>query len=316
MRPSRVSTSSSGSSHNKPREPLRTSTASRSARVDFRLYRGRNRVRAHRRARPHRREQKYANSWTFSDKRENFFFRRAAVQFAVDHHRRRKRTIAKTINFFQRETPVMRRLAQMNTERAFQPADQILATHALTGFRAANLDDMPSGGFAAKIVIEADHAMHFSAREIENLRNQPNGRVADIAEMLIQGVQDRQQRSFQSFASRSMMWRAASGSQSSWKFGVCLFSTKCSEKTRVRPPRNSPAAGRVVRPENSGKLCRSDSYLTIELKGSLKTRKESLRASAIRVKLEACAISTASSVGADTVTRAAIRAKTAFCTSS
>ena len=62
---------------------------------------------------------------------------------------------------------------------------------------------MAAGRRAAEIVVEGDDAVDLGARQIERLGDQRHGRFGDVAERLLQGVQDRQQRPSASRAPRS-----------------------------------------------------------------------------------------------------------------
>ena len=74
--------------------------------------------------------------------------------------------------------------------------DKRVAASRLAGFGAAQLEDVPAGRRAAEIVIEADDAVDLGAGDIESLGDQRLGGFVDIAEFLLQSVQDRQQRTF------------------------------------------------------------------------------------------------------------------------
>ena len=55
---------------------------------------------------------------------------------------------------------------------------------------------MPAGRLMAEIVIEGDDAMHLGAGDVQRVGDQRLGRLVDIAELGLQGVQDRQERTF------------------------------------------------------------------------------------------------------------------------
>ena len=71
-----------------------------------------------------------------------------------------------------------------------------VAAGRLAGLGAAQLEHMPPGRSAAEVVVEGDHAVHLGAGEVQGLGDQRLGGFVDIAELLLQGVQDRQQRTF------------------------------------------------------------------------------------------------------------------------
>ena len=53
---------------------------------------------------------------------------------------------------------------------------------------------MPAGRCAAEIVVEGDDAVHLGARQVQRLGDQRHRLAVDVAELLLDGVQDRQQR--------------------------------------------------------------------------------------------------------------------------
>ena len=71
-----------------------------------------------------------------------------------------------------------------------------IAAGRLAGFGAAQLEHMAAGRLAAEVMIEGDDPMHLGAGDIQGLGNQRFGRFVDVAELLLQGVQNRQQRAF------------------------------------------------------------------------------------------------------------------------
>ena len=71
-----------------------------------------------------------------------------------------------------------------------------VAAGCLAGLGAAQFEHMPAGRRAAEIVIEGDDAVHLGAGDVQGLGNQRFRGFVDIAELLLQGVQHRQQRTF------------------------------------------------------------------------------------------------------------------------
>ena len=71
--------------------------------------------------------------------------------------------------------------------------DHGLATHGLAGFGAANFQTVTAGGLAAKIVVEAQHAVDFGVGEVQGAGDERDGGFIDVAELVLQGVEDRQQ---------------------------------------------------------------------------------------------------------------------------
>ena len=72
--------------------------------------------------------------------------------------------------------------------------DEFLAAHGLTGFGAAKLQHPAIDRRAAEIVIEADHAKGFGARDVQRIGDQRDGAIVDVAELLLQIVQNWQRR--------------------------------------------------------------------------------------------------------------------------
>lgn len=66
--------------------------------------------------------------------------------------------------------------------------------HGLARFGLAHLHGMLTWPRAAKIMIEGDDPVHFSAREIQAFRHHRNGRIRYIAQLALDGVQDFEQR--------------------------------------------------------------------------------------------------------------------------
>ena len=73
--------------------------------------------------------------------------------------------------------------------------DEVLAAHRLAGFRPAHLQHPPVDGAAPEVMVEADHAERLGPGDVERVRQQRDGVVVDIAELMLEIVQDRQRRS-------------------------------------------------------------------------------------------------------------------------
>ena len=116
---------------------------------------------------------------------------------AVEHGGRRDRAQPEAINRLQRHAPsavvspnAMPSRASARAASASPPAAwQASARHSFSTCRP--------GGLAAEVVIKGDDAMHFGARDIQRFRDHRLGGLVDVAECLLQGVQDRQQRALQ-----------------------------------------------------------------------------------------------------------------------
>ena len=72
--------------------------------------------------------------------------------------------------------------------------DQALAAHAWQASARQTFTTWRPGGLAAEIMVEADDAMDLGARQVQRVGDQRHGGRIHIAELLLQRVQDRQQR--------------------------------------------------------------------------------------------------------------------------
>src|SRR5208337_4553773 len=72
--------------------------------------------------------------------------------------------------------------------------DEVFAPHRLTGFRPAKLQYPPLDRGTTEVVIEAHHPERLSLRDVERLGHQRDGLLVDIAELMLEIVQDRQRR--------------------------------------------------------------------------------------------------------------------------
>jgi hypothetical protein len=66
---------------------------------------------------------------------------------------------------------------------------------------------MAAGRRAAEVMIKGDDPVHLGAGNIQNFGDEWLGRFIDIAELLLQGVEDRQQRSLAIEASANALQR-------------------------------------------------------------------------------------------------------------
>ena len=65
------------------------------------------------------------------------------------------------------------------------------ATHRLAGFTAAEFQNMAASRLQPEIMIKADNAMHFCARQVERIRDGADGILADKAKFRLHIMQDR-----------------------------------------------------------------------------------------------------------------------------
>ena len=72
----------------------------------------------------------------------------------------------------------------------FKVRDEVLAAHGLTGFGATKLQHPAVDRRAVEIMIKADHAKRFGSRDVQRVGDQRDRGVVDVAELLLQIVQD------------------------------------------------------------------------------------------------------------------------------
>ena len=71
-----------------------------------------------------------------------------------------------------------------------------IAAHRLAGLSTAQFQHMPARRMIAVIVIECDNTMHLGARYVQRLGNQRQSLLRHIAELALQLVQNRKERTF------------------------------------------------------------------------------------------------------------------------
>ena len=72
----------------------------------------------------------------------------------------------------------------------FKVRDEVLAPHGLTGFGATKLQHPAIKRRAVEIMIKADHAKRFGARDVQRICDEGDYAIIDVAELLLQIVQD------------------------------------------------------------------------------------------------------------------------------
>jgi hypothetical protein len=73
---------------------------------------------------------------------------------------------------------------------------QRIASGRLAGLGPAEPEHMPARRLSAEVVIEGHDAVHLGARDVQRFGDQRLGGFLDIAELLLQRVEDRQKRTF------------------------------------------------------------------------------------------------------------------------
>src|SRR5207253_7820751 len=68
-----------------------------------------------------------------------------------------------------------------------------VAAHRLAGFRAAQLQHVPSRRPLAEVVVEAGDTMHLRAREVECVGNMPDRVLVQVAEGFVQRAENGKQ---------------------------------------------------------------------------------------------------------------------------
>src|SRR3546814_16936648 len=76
-------------------------------------------------------------------------------------------------------------MAPVEAEAVERVAGQRLAAHRLAGFGAAQLEHMLAGRSAAEIMVEADDAVDFGARQVQRSSHSEQGRIGQLAELQI-----------------------------------------------------------------------------------------------------------------------------------
>ena len=80
---------------------------------------------------------------------------------------------------------------KIDAEMRTHVAGQCLTADRLAGFGLAETNHVPPAWLSAEIVIEADDPMHVGAGQVERMRNRCNGLAGNVAQTILNGVQDR-----------------------------------------------------------------------------------------------------------------------------
>ena len=194
MRPASVSTSTSGSSQYAPREPVRTTGHVGHRLRDFRRHLvGTNRARAGvgvARTRAVLTWRPEAGAIRAS-KRTGVS---GAMHPVADAHRRPECAVPEAVHRLEVHTPVGGRLAFPRAERGLGVAHQFAAAHRLAGLGHADLHDVVADRRLAQVAVEAHHAVHLGAREVERLRDHPHRSGRHVADALLHRQERGQQR--------------------------------------------------------------------------------------------------------------------------
>ena len=102
------------------------------------------------------------------------------VQSAIDCDRWPERAVTEAENFVHFDGGAGRQLESLGV--------QAVGAAGLAGLRTAHLHDGTDRRRGAKVLVEADDSMHFGDREIEDIRQQRDARVIDVAEVMLDGM--------------------------------------------------------------------------------------------------------------------------------
>jgi hypothetical protein len=111
---------------------------------------------------------------------------------AVDLDGGAERAVAETEHLVKCGVTVRRSAADVRGELLLDVGDERVRASGLTGLRAADAHVGADGRRLAEVVIEADHAMHVRAREVQLVGEYGHDGLVDVAERGLDVVQDRQ----------------------------------------------------------------------------------------------------------------------------
>ena len=192
-----ISTSTSGSSHSMPREPVRTISTARAGCVRSGLRRARRRTSIGADSdggRVPRNEDAHGHAPASFSSASSLGGRQPADDAAVQHRRWRRRAQAEAVDRLQRDAAVGAGAAAGDAEPILGARHQRLAAHRLAGLGAAQLEHVAAGRLAAEVVIEGDDAVHLGARQVQRVGERRHGRLGHVAERGLHLVQDLDQR--------------------------------------------------------------------------------------------------------------------------
>jgi hypothetical protein len=84
---------------------------------------------------------------------------------------------------------------EIDPQRALEVGGHGIAAHRLAGFGLAQFQHMPTRRLLAIVMIEGDDAVDFRAGDVQTRRDRRQGLLRHMAELFLNLVQDRQQRS-------------------------------------------------------------------------------------------------------------------------
>src|SRR5262249_33766981 len=105
-------------------------------------------------------------------------------------------TQAETVDRLDGDAAVGRGLAELDAEPPLRASGKVVTAHGLAGFRPAELENVTARRCAAEVVIEGNDPMHLRARKVERLRHQRLSLLRDVAEFLLQSMENWQGRAW------------------------------------------------------------------------------------------------------------------------
>ena len=120
--------------------------------------------------------------------------RHTAVNLAIDHHRGREGAIAEAVDRLEGDGAVGGGAVELDAESLAGVVDEPIGAHRLAGLGATDVHQVTAGRSSPEVVIEADDAMHLGAAQVERGGDGGNGVGRHVSELVLDGVQDREQR--------------------------------------------------------------------------------------------------------------------------
>ena len=115
------------------------------------------------------------------------------VDIIVYAHGGRAGTVTQAIHRLQADRAIGSGVTVIYAQCIFCMGFQRAGTHGLAGFGPTNLQHMPTGRLAAKIMVEANDAVHFCPGQVQGSGNLCNRFSGNIANSRLDSMQKRQQ---------------------------------------------------------------------------------------------------------------------------
>lgn len=118
------------------------------------------------------------------------------MHLAVQFQRRRTGAGTQAVHRAQADGAVGAGPVVVQCQLFAQLRGQGLGATALARLGAAQAQGVARRRRGAEVVIEADHAAHLGQAEVQGMGDFGNSRIGDIADVMLDGMQDRQQRAW------------------------------------------------------------------------------------------------------------------------